>query len=148
MAKDIFLVTNNGKVLEVYGDHAKIGVEYLEGGSCLDVLIRVRDLVHAGRRLMSHPQASSLKPNQSPCKTVLLLDGRGAQSFARDVEMAESSIAALHKFAGDMPPPNWPERVLRDFQTIDLSVIESAVERVLMLQPITEHKHSQGGVPN
>lgn len=133
MAKRFLLVTNNGKALEAYGDHTEISVDYLEERSYLGVLVRVRDLVHDGWRLMSHPQASNLKPNQSPFKTVLLSNSREAQSFTSDVEMVESSIYAFHKFTGGMIPPNWPEKALCDFQTVDLAVVESAIDRALML---------------
>ena len=133
MMKKFLLVTNNGKALEIYEKHANIGVNYLEEESYLGVLIRVRDLVHEGWHLMSHPQASNLKPNQSPYKTVLLSNGREAQLFSQDVEMVENSIDAFHKFTRDMIAPKWPEKTLRDFQTIDLSVVESAIGRALML---------------
>ena len=133
MAKKLLLVTNNGKAREIYEKHAEIGVDYLEEGNYLDVLIRVRDLVHWGWHLMSHPQASNLKPNQSPYKTVLLSNGREAQPFSQDVEMVEGSIEAFHKFTRNMIPPKWSEKALRDFQTIDLSVVESAISRALML---------------
>ena len=133
MAKKLLLVTNNGKALEIYGKHAEIGVDYLRERSYLDVLIRVRDLVHEGWHLMSHPQASNLKPNQSPYKTILLSNGREAQPFSQDVEMVESGIDAFHKFTRGMIPPKWPEKTLRDFQTIDLSVVESAISRALAL---------------
>lgn len=133
MAKKLLLVTNNDKALELYGAHSEIDVDYLEGRGYLDVLICVRDLVHEGWHLMSHPQASNLKPNQSPYKTVLLSNGREAQPFAQDIEMVESSIEAFHKFTKGMIPPKWPEKALRDFQTIDLSVVESAMERALRL---------------
>lgn len=133
MAKTLLLVTNNGKALERYGAHSEIDVDYLEERSFLDVLIRVRDLVHEGWHLMSHPQASNLKPNQSPYKTVLLSNGREIQPFAQDVEMIESSIEAFYKFTKGMAPPKWPERACRDFQTIDLAVVESAMERALRM---------------
>ena len=130
------LVTNNSKALERYGDHANIGVEYLEGKSYLDVLIRTRDLVYEGWHLMSHPQASNLKPNQCPYKTVLISSSSAAESFERDVELIEGSIAAIHKFTKGMKPPTWPERALQDFRTIDLSVVESAINSSLMHQMI------------
>lgn len=132
MAKKLLLVTNNGRAMELYGAHSRINVDCLEERSYLDVLIRVRDLVHVGCRLMSHPQASNLKPNQSPYKTVLLSCGRGAQPLGRDVEMAESSVEAFYKFTKGMTPPSWPENTLRDFRMIDLSVAASAIERALM----------------
>ena len=133
MMKKFLLVTNNGKALETYEKHANIGVTYLEEENYLGVLIRVRDLVHEGWHLMSHPQASNLKPNQSPYKTVLLSNGRELQAFFQDVDMVERSIDAFHKFTKGMRVPKWPEKTLRDFQTIDLSVVESAIGRALML---------------
>lgn len=133
ITKTLLLVTNNGKALEAYGAHSEIDVDYREERSYLDVLIRARDLVHKGWHLMSHPQASNLKPNQSPYKTVLLSNGREIQAFAEDVEMIEAGIAAFHKFTGGMIPPKWSQKALRDFQTIDLSVVESALGRALRL---------------
>ena len=131
MTKKLLLVTNNVKALEVYGFHEEVGVEYLQKKRYLDVLIRVRDLIHKGWHLMSHPQASNLKPYQSPYKTVLLSNVREVQSFAQDVEMVENSIDAFHKFTKGMVPPNWPDKTLRDFRTIDLSVVETAIDRAL-----------------
>jgi len=133
MTKKLLLVTNNVKALEVYGFREEIDVDYLKKGRYLDVLIRVRNLVHKGWHLMSHPQASNLKPNQCPYKTVLLSLDRAVQSFAQDVEMVENSIDAYHKFTSGMMPPNWPDKALRDFRTIDLSVVESATRSALML---------------
>lgn len=133
MDKRLLLVTNNEKAVEVYGGHTEIGIDYLNGQDYLDVLIRVRDLVHDGWHLMSHPQSSNLKPNQSPYKTVLLSNRNEIQAFARDVDMVESSIEAFYKFTRGMVPPAWRHRALRDFQTIDLSVVESAIGRALSL---------------
>ena len=136
MEKKFVLVTNNPKALIRYQDHPAIGVEYLEGQGFLDVLVRVRDLVHGGFHLMSHPQASNLKPNQCPYKTVLVSCGREAQPFDRDVEMIESAIAAVKKFTKGMEPPVWTEKALRDFETIDLSVVESALNSSILKQMI------------
>lgn len=133
MTKRLLLVTNNVKALEVYGFHAKIGVDYLENGEYLDVLLRVRDLVHKGWHLMSHPQASNLKPNQSPYKTVLLSNAMEIQTFSQDVDMVENSIEAFYKFTRGMVQPNWPDKILSDFRTIDLAVVESAARSALMV---------------
>lgn len=134
MRKAFLLVTNNSKAQEKYREHPAIGVEYLADGSYLDVLIRVRDMIHEGWHLMSHPQASNLKPNQCPWKTVLIAKDIEAQPFARDIEMIEQSISAWHKFTKGMAAPKWPESALRDFRTVDLSVVESALDSSLMQQ--------------
>lgn len=132
MGKNFLLVTNNNKAGEAYREHAHIQVEYLEGQGYLQVLLRSRDLVHRGWRLMSHPQASNLKPNQSPYKTILLSQGRQAQPQAREVELIEAAISAYDKFTRGMTPPTWSGRALADFQTVDLAVVESAINSSLL----------------
>lgn len=134
MQQKYVLVTNNPKAADVYKFNAKIGVEYLTDRSYLDVLICVRDRVYEGWHLVTHPQASNLKPNQCPYKTVLISSGREVQDFARDVELIESAISACHKFTDGMEPPRWHEKALRDFRTVDLSVVESALESPLLRQ--------------
>lgn len=136
MDKVHVLVTNNPKAADAYQDNAGVGVEYLEGMSYLAVLEQVRERVCGGWHLMTHPQASNLKPNQSPYKTVLISSGRPAQSTIRDVELIESAISAYHKFADDMRPPCWSEGALCDFMTVDLAVVESALDSSLLKQMI------------
>ena len=60
------LMTNNDRVYEKYRDVCR--VELLDGYEA--VLIRVRDLVYDRHILLTHPQASSLKPNQTLYRSV------------------------------------------------------------------------------
>ena len=62
------LVTNNDRVYEKYKDQMKVIL--LDGYE--DVLIKVRDLVYDKHVLLTHPQASSLKPNQTPYRSVVV----------------------------------------------------------------------------
>ncbi|MDR1977972.1 MAG: GrdX family protein [Synergistaceae bacterium] len=41
-------------------------------GSSLDVLIAVRDAVHLGGRLLTHPLCGNLRPHQQPFRSVLI----------------------------------------------------------------------------
>jgi len=134
MEKKFLLVTNNCKALAIYEEHPSIAVDFDEEASYMDVLTKVRDLVHAGWHLYSHPQASNLKPNQCPYKTVFLSKGREAQPFDRDIEMIELAIYNVNKFTKGMTPPKWSESALRDFRTVDLSVVQSAIDSSLMQQ--------------
>ena len=66
--KCIFVTNNDRAAEEFSGRAAKIIL--LE--DYRDVLVQVRDLIYAGHKLLSHPQASSLKPNQTPYRTILV----------------------------------------------------------------------------
>ena len=134
--KKLVLVTNNPKALEVYKDDANIGVDFLETGSYLDVYLRVRDRIHAGWHLLSHPQASNLKPMQCPFKTVLISEKIVAQGLAEDIQLIESAIAGYEKLSRGMVPPSWTDKATRDFMTVDLDVVESALHSSLLKQMI------------
>lgn len=126
------LITNNELVKEKYGSSArKLNVEYLEGASCMDVLIRVRNLIHAGARLETHPMAGSIKPNQNPYKTVMVSDGKVEEGeFQEFITIMENCIMICRSFLEGKPLPDWDEKVKKDFCFVDQTLIESAVERI------------------
>ena len=138
--KPVVLVTNNPKALKVYENSDTVGVEFLENGTYLDVLTAVRDHVYAGWHLLSHPQASNLKPNQSPYKTVLISEKIKADEHHQDVEYIEYALHNYEKLTRGMIPPAWREKVLPDFMTIDLDVVESALNSSLLKQLIMSHR--------
>ena len=140
MAKAAVLVTNNPKALEKYKDDPKIGVEFIENGDFLAVLTAVRDHVYDGWHLLSHPQASNLKPNQSPYKTVLVSEDIQAADHNQDVEYIEYALYNVEKLTRGMAPPAWREKVLPDFMTVDLDVVESAINSSLLKQLIMSHR--------
>lgn len=128
MERTILVVTNNYKAEGKYRSQEKLRVEFLEGQGYKDVLLRVRDLIHAGWHLLSHPQASNLKPMQTPYKSVIVAYGVSVQPFERDIEMIESAIAGYEKFTKGKVLPVWTEKIRDDFCTVDLAVIDSAVQ--------------------
>jgi len=115
------LITNNPLAEAKYRD--KYQVEFLDV-SLAGTLIRVRDLVHKGHRLLTHPLSGSVKPNETPYKTVLL-SGKPGPADAQSVYMIEECLAAVRKFASKPIP----ERYLPDLQTVDLSLIDGALNR-------------------
>lgn len=118
------IITNNIRVKETYGEQFTVlflHVTYLE------VLIAVRDHVHEGFRLLTHPLAGSMKPNQTPYRSILLEKGAGLD--CRSVELIENCILTAEKFQRNRPTPNWNEKCLRDFRTVDLSFLKH-IERV------------------
>ena len=124
------IVTNNQLCLGKYG--AQIKMEYLEEGSYLDVLLKVRDYLHLGWKLETHPMTGSLKPNQTPFKSIMISNNPLDQEEFYSQEITISNgIAACRKFQSIRKTPDWPEHLLEDFRIVDLSLIEGAIQRIL-----------------
>ena len=124
--EDTILVTNNDRVYEKYKDITNvILVESYEA-----VLIKVRDLVYDRHVLLTHPQASSLKPNQTPYRSVAVYP-RGDEDNTKDIMLIEKCIETYRQWQDIAPTPtNYEERVANDFKTIDLSVVDNFMPRI------------------
>lgn len=98
-------------------------------GQYIDVLKSARDLVHKGSKLVTHPLMGSIKPNETPYRSIVL-----EQGTVLDIEsltIIESSIAATEKFQRDNKVPCWNESVLEDFRFVDMRLFESALESII-----------------
>ena len=117
------IITNNPLVKRCVPQ--KYCVEFHEGIGYRDVLVLVRDLVYAGHRLYTHPLAGSVKPNDTPYKSIVV--SRLPKKMEHDEAMLISgSIETFDKFK----PIGWQlaERHLRDFQLIDYTLLCGALQ--------------------
>ena len=80
-----------------------------------------------GYKLITHPMAGSLKPNQTPYKTVIVGKNTGKTDY-ESIVLIENSLEAAHKFLKFKSTPNWNDKILNDFKTVDLSLIENVVK--------------------
>ena len=116
---NFYVLTNNPMAQEKYSSIVRY-----HKGTVAEVFTVVRDAVHKGAVLISHPLAGSLKPNENPYKTVVLSTREG--SLDNDsLALIEGAIAVLRK----MPPKNrqYSDQVLEDFMVIDLDLLNSAI---------------------
>lgn len=96
-----------------------------------EVLIKVRDLVYDRHILLTHPQASSLKPNQTPFRSVMVYP-KGDEDNMKDIMLIEKCIETYEQWQKiAATPENYQKSVAEDFKTIDLSVIENIVPRLM-----------------
>jgi hypothetical protein len=65
---DCLILTNNELVRKILGKQYEIA--FFGECSYRDILIKTRDLVYAGHRLYTHPLAGSVKPNETPYRSV------------------------------------------------------------------------------
>ncbi|MCL2188943.1 MAG: GrdX family protein [Defluviitaleaceae bacterium] len=113
----IQIFTNNPAVRAAYPDTV-----YWVDGAVADVFTAVRDAVHTGAKVLSHPLSGSIKPWQSPYKSIAVSRSAGALCFG-SLQRIESAIAALNK--GTQAVSALSESVLEDFQIIDLDLIKN-----------------------
>ena len=112
------IITNNPDVVGKYPGLAR----YIPG-SVGDVFKAVRDAVHKGAQVISHPLSGSVKPNESPYKSVAVTGVTGPVDF-KSLQIIEDAISALARMPGNTR--SYDESVLADFRIIDLDLINSA----------------------
>lgn len=116
-------ITNNPMVME----KAYPNTEFINGNT-LSVLIVVKDEILKGYRLITHPLTSSIRPDISPYKTVLLstvnaeIDKDSLQLINYALEYTESLIKNSTKFI------DWDPVSLKDFQYIDMDIIQNIIQ--------------------
>jgi hypothetical protein len=125
MIEPMIIITNNPMAKHNFEEKYKI--EYIEG-NVMDVYKSVRDCVHRGHRILTHPLMSSIKPNEIPYRTVIISKNADNNIDSFSLNIIEESIGALEKFLRDFPIPNWNEKVLEDFKLIDYDLIYNVLK--------------------
>ncbi|WP_315168787.1 GrdX family protein [Metaclostridioides mangenotii] len=121
----MIIITNNSKVKEETSDD--LNILYKEVGY-IDILKICRDLIHEGFNLLSHPLYGSVKPNETPYRTIIL--NKGNTLDVNSLSLIEESINTTTKFQNDKITPNWTESVKDDFRVIDFDIFYNTVQRI------------------
>ncbi|MGM0380221.1 MAG: GrdX family protein [Bacillota bacterium] len=121
------VVTNNPKVKKEFKD---LDVKFLKK-DLLEVLTYVRDKIHNKHKILSHPLAGSVKPNETPFKSILISKQPMDKLDMDSLKIIEGSIQVAKKLFRDKSTRKWPERILKDFSVIDLDLISSAIDSAM-----------------
>ena len=88
----------------------------------LGILKLVRDRIHLGHQLLTHPLSGSVKPGETPYKTVVISAGKS--SFDTEaLRIIEDSIQTCLKLTVKNIKKSWNAKILSDFQLIDYDLI-------------------------
>ena len=121
--RDFLILTNNPLVPACMSDRFEI--RFFAELAGRDILVKARDLIYIGHTLYTHPLAGSVKPNETPCKSVVI--SRIPHVFSPEqAEIISNSIAVCDKFAPRDRVLSEP--VLRDFQLIDYTLLAGAID--------------------
>jgi len=104
----------------------KYKVIFIEG-TMMDILKKVRDNIHVGHKLLTHPLMSSIKPNETPYRTICISKEKLSEVDLQSLSIIEESIMTTEKFLNDFKTPQWNEKILLDFQLIDFDIIDHAI---------------------
>ena len=117
------IITNNPLVRDVLGEYYKI--EYYEGVSYRDILVKVRDMVYSGYELLTHPMAGSVKPNETMYKSIVVgTDLKGTNIDHCNLMM--NAIITCDKFKP--LGVQYSDYHIRDFQLIDYTLLCGALD--------------------
>lgn len=122
--QEFIIVTNNPLVEKRLGNIYK--VIYIKN-SYEELLKEVRDRVHKGHILLSHPLSGSVKPKETPYKSVMLSTKREKLDM-HSLSIIESGLEACSKFV--CKEHDYTKDVYDDFQLVDISLLESAIASV------------------
>ena len=122
--RDYLILTNNPLVPVCMEGRGLYTIDFHPELSFREVLVLARDKVYAGHTLYTHPLAGSVKPNETPYKSVIV-SVVPHQFDPQHAEIIANAIAVFDKFK----PIGWElnERILRDFQLIDYTLLAGAI---------------------
>lgn len=124
MIEPLIVITNNPISYKELSK--KFEVMYIED-HVTEVYKVVRDKVHIGHRILTHPLMSSIKPNETPYRTICISKEKCEKCDYNSLMLIESSISTVDKFLNMAPIPQYSESVMQDFQVIDFDLINRAI---------------------
>ncbi|WP_028856302.1 GrdX family protein [Psychrilyobacter atlanticus] len=117
---ECLIVSNNPMVKEKFDN-----VYFIEGTS-RELLEKVRDLVHSGSELLTHPLGASLRMMFSPYFSVIVKEKEGKLNCFH-TEIIESSI---EKYNQHMGVREEDIKNSKDYAIVDYKLLESALGEI------------------
>lgn len=124
MIEPLIVITNNP--ISYRELSKKFEVIYVEK-HVTEVYKEVRDKIHMGHRLLTHPLLSSIKPNETPYRTICVSKEKCEKCDYKSLMLIENSMSTVDKFLNMSPIPEYPQSIMEDFQVIDFDLINKAI---------------------
>ena len=122
--RDYLILTNNPLVQDRMDGRGLYTIRFEPERGFREILVEARDMVYAGHILYTHPLAGSVKPNETPYKSLIVsIEPHGFD--AQHAELMSNAIAVFDKFKPISRELG--EGVLRDFQLIDYTLLCGAI---------------------
>ncbi|MGL5346528.1 MAG: GrdX family protein [Peptostreptococcaceae bacterium] len=120
----MIIVTNNPLVVKEINNKKVIFKE----SSYIEILKDCRNLIHNGYELLSHPLYGSVKPNETPYRSIIIKEGKTLD--INSLSLIEEAINTASKFQTNKKTPKWTPKILDDFQVIDFDILSNTIARI------------------
>lgn len=130
------IITNNPKTAE-YIEHQRkewnssagidtsnddtAAIELIFCTSRDELYTQVRDYIHRNWKLQNHAMYGNIQLHKQPYRSMVLT--KGTELDTRSLQLWEQAMERVKR----TNPPNYSEKVLEDFQALDLSLFRSAL---------------------
>jgi len=118
------IITNNPLVNLKYKD--LFLMDYHEDATFLETLEFTRSKVHIGHEILTHPLTGSVKPGETPFKSIIISEIATKLNFD-SLKLIEDAITTTKNFAFIR---KWTNKIIGDFQLIDYDIITSGIESI------------------
>ncbi len=135
----VLIITNNCMVNEAVVNSGEscfrnFTVDFVPDLSQMEVLIKARDMIHLGAKLVMHPMMGRIRPHETPYKSVLLEvpeereKGNGTECDLNSVIMIEDSMAETAKLLQNTFALKYDDSMLPDLQYLDYLLLRAGAE--------------------
>ena len=123
------IITNNPKTVE-YIEHQRkewkdnpetTAIELIFCASRDELYTQVRDYIHRNWKLQNHAMYGNIQLHKQPYRSMVLTEG--TELDTRSLQLWEQAMERVKR----TNPPNYSNKVLEDFQALDLSLFRSAL---------------------
>ena len=118
------IITNNPLVHLKYKDLYLI--DYHEDATFLETMEFTRSKVHSGHEILTHPLTGSIKPGETPFKSIIISEKSTKLNFD-SLTLIENAILTTKKF---LAKRKWTDKIISDFKLIDYDIITSGIESI------------------
>ncbi|MCR4804967.1 MAG: GrdX family protein [Clostridia bacterium] len=120
------IISNNVDIEDLLP--SAFSVTFLPGAPAREVLRAARDRIHLGAKLLAHPMAGRLRPNETPYMTVFLKEADGVPLDLPSLEIIEYCLAEDAKYAN--AGKKYDEAMLPDLRFIGRELAESTLKEL------------------
>lgn len=118
------IITNNPLVYLKY--KGLFLMDYHEDATFLETMEFTRSKVHSGHEILTHPLTGSIKPGETPFKSIIISEESTKLNFD-SLALIENAILTTKKF---LAKRTWTDKIINDFKLIDYDIITSGIESI------------------